>query len=552
MLTTLGIYAVLIALGVLATSVVRHVRALHMLQLDSYSNRRFIRWLFGAPSRLLDARNTALFGLVGLIHITAALLNTSGTVLIGATVWALGCAYLAFAKPGVAPVKKPLVFTGRALRILSLSVIFLTVVYVFGAILMERWLSPHYRGTIWASAGMLALGWSLVQVSPAFVVAANLVLQPVQSALNGYYVRLATRKLRRLNPKVVGFTGSYGKTSTKYFTTSILGTRYRVLKTPESFNTLLGVCRVINDELAREHEVFLVEMGAYRRGDIREIATMVNPSIGVITAIGPQHLERFGSIQAIEKAKYELIESLPNNGVAIFNYDDTRCARLADDTKGPRVVRYGVSSKAPGLDLWATDVEYGAKGLVANISTSIGDNFEIRANVLGRHNLSNILAAICVARELDLTNSEIARGCLSIKPAPHRLELLGRADGAIVIDDSYNSNPVGAINALEALSQFKTGSRILITPGMIELGEEQERWNEEFGMKAAQTCDQVILVGPQQTKPILKGLDKAGFSASACFVAKDLKEATARLNTIVKRGDVILFENDLPDLYAET
>ena len=192
---------------------------------------------------------------------------------------------------------------------------------------------------------------------------ANLILSPVQNAINRTYLRRAQHRLRDVQPLVIGITGSYGKTSTKYLLEHLLAGHRRVLKTPLSYNTMMGVCRVINESLEANIEVFIAEMGAYRRGDIKELSDFVHPTIGILTAIGPQHLERFKTIDNIQATKYELIEALPASGVAIFNNDDPRCRALADRTTHVRVMRYGLETTGQSLDLWAEHIAMGPEGL---------------------------------------------------------------------------------------------------------------------------------------------------------------------------------------------
>jgi UDP-N-acetylmuramoyl-tripeptide--D-alanyl-D-alanine ligase len=361
----------------------------------------------------------------------------------------------------------------------------------------------------------------------------------------------AGRKLRRLGPMVVGITGSYGKTSTKYFTEALLEPRFRVLKTRASFNTILGVCRAINEELGAEHKVLIVEMGAYRRGEIRDMARLTRPHIGVLTAIGPQHLERFGSIETIEKAKFELLEALPEDGIAIVNNDDLRVRRMADTLHLAEVRRYGIDTSVGELDLAAVSITHGSDGLRFTLVECGGPRVTVKTRLIGLHNVSNILAAASVARAAGVSLREIAGAIGRLAPVPHRLETHTGTDGVTIIDDAYNSNPVGAFNALDALAAFETGRKVLVTPGMVELGAEQEAWNEQFGARAAAVCDYVILVGTHQTAPIRRGLDERGFAADHLVSVPNLNGGMEALKTIVRSGDVVLFENDLPDLYDE-
>jgi UDP-N-acetylmuramoyl-tripeptide--D-alanyl-D-alanine ligase len=528
----------------------RAVRALHMLQLDSYANDRLLRWLGAAPgTRLFAPRPAAVLG--ALLALTLALSSWTPPAALAAAVlaaWVIAGTLLLVRHPTPA-AKKPLVFTGRARRILGVAIAVLAVVAV----------AAGYAAMVAAQAGrpvvalvaVLVGGLALTQLSPLAVVLANLALAPVQAAINHAYLVRARRRLGAFGPTVVGITGSYGKTTTKYIVATILAERLDVLMTPHSYNTLMGVTRTINETLRPEHRVFVVEMGAYRPGDIRELAELTRPTIGILTAIGPQHLERFGTLERIERTKYELIQGLRGDGIALFNADDPRCARLADGTTDRRVVRYGVAADRSNLDVWAEDVETSSEGSTFALATRDAGRIAVRTRLLGRHNILNILAGAGVALQLGLRLDEIAAGVAKLEPAPHRLQPIAGAPGVTVIDDSYNSNVVGSMEALAVLESFKTGRRVLVTPGMVELGELEAVSNERLGARAAEVCDYIVLVGSKQTEAIARGARGKDFAPERLRVVGTLGEATEVLRTVLRPGDVVLFENDLPDLYLD-
>ena len=551
------------------------ISSLHALQQDDYSNRRFGRWLAETPVARLIHAPVALIYLVGAgLQLDLPLPLVAPTL---ASVAAIGATLLA---PRPAPRKKPLVYTGRARRLLAVSAALTVALFVAGFVAVAALAGglDSASGAATARApGLAILLMAVVSIhaAPFVAMAANLVLVPVQASINRTYRLKARRKLARFKPMVVGITGSYGKTSTKYFAEALMESRFRVLKTRASFNTLLGVCRVVNEELGPEHEVLIVEMGAYRRGEIRDMARFVRPTIGVLTAIGPQHLERFGSIETIEKAKFELLEALPDGGTAVVNNDAPRVRRLADDlaggsgrgprggsadesadglagrNHGPQVRRYGMDVSAGELDLAAEEVRHGPDGLSFTLVERGGARTPVKTRLIGLHNVSNILASALVARTAGSSMREIAGAIGRLQPVPHRLETHTGPDGVTIVDDAYNSNPIGAANALDTLNEFDTGRKILVTPGMVELGAEQDARNQEFGVKAAAVCDFVILVGPNQTAAIRRGLESAGFAAERITSARNLTDGLAAMRGIVRAGDVVLFENDLPDLYEE-
>ncbi|MGQ4807920.1 UDP-N-acetylmuramoyl-tripeptide--D-alanyl-D-alanine ligase [Candidatus Entotheonellaceae bacterium PAL068K] len=548
------LYGVLLALLVATLwSVVRCVHALHMLQLDSYANARLLRWLWTQPSRRLieGPLSLVLLGLCGVSLLLWASESGYGVdVVLG--VWCVTGGVL-FLRRKAPQAKKALIYTPRALRILSLAcVLDLAVsgaygVYAFGQIEPGMTMAELSKTVLLC----FLVVFIIIHGAPFAVMLANGMLMPIQAAINARYLAVARRRLRQGAPVVVGITGSYGKTSTKYFLDVLLRERYCPLKTPQSFNTLMGICRVINHDLQPYHDVFIVEMGAYRRGDIRDLADLVEPQIGILTAIGPQHLERFKTMANIEATKYELIASLGPSGIAVLNNDDDRCRVLANRTRQGKVVRYGLDHTQPGLRVWAEGITPNPPGQTFTLVDSDGNRAQTHTGLVGRHNVLNILGAACAALEMGLRLDDIARTIPKIQPAPHRLQLLHGAGGVTVLDDSYNANPLGAAEALNVLRDFTTGKRILVTPGMVELGEIEAEENEKFGARAASVCDYVLLVGPMQTQAILRGLERQCFPPERIRIVQDLAAATAELHHIVQAGDVVLFENDLPDLYVE-
>jgi UDP-N-acetylmuramoyl-tripeptide--D-alanyl-D-alanine ligase len=530
----------------------RTQRALHMLQLDSYANGRLLQWLTAQPrSRLIDLPSGLCHVVfLGLVLVLPRTVITTTFLLAGWSACEAGLLLYAYRR--AEPPKKPLVYTGRALRILGTSLAIASAVMGVSTWLGLSRLQSDLSTALSPGAVLVIMLAALVviQLSPLTTVSANLALSPVQNAINRTYLRRARQRLRDVKPLVIGITGSYGKTSTKYLLEQLLAKHRRVLKTPLSYNTMLGVCRVINESLEANTEVFIAEMGAYRRGDIKELSDFVRPTIGILTAIGPQHLERFKTIDNIQATKYELIEALPASGVAIFNNDDPRCRALADRTTHVRVMRYGLETAGQNLDLWAEHIAMGPEGLSFTMVGRDGSRVNVRTILLGHHNVLNILGASSAALAIGIPLVDLAQAIQELPPVPHRLQLLDNGGGVTVIDDSYNSNPIGATEALEVLGSFATGRRILVTPGMVELGPFEVQLNEALGAKAAEVCDYVVLVGVERTKPLVAGLRSKNFPPEKIRVVRDLKGATIVLPTIVGAGDTVLFENDLPDQYS--
>ena len=535
-----------------ARAVVRTSGGLHILQLEGYKTGRYLKWMRQHLNNCFEVGEILIVGLLLVFTISISMLYPQyhGTWLFPVLyiVWGGFQVYMLTRRKKV-EAKKPLVYTARAKRVFGLSIgllVGLAVGIVFTA-----------EETSWRVAAFL-----FSEVSVINLTIANLLIYPLERTINEAYLLSARKRIKAFSPKVVGITGSYGKTSTKYILHRILSEKFNTLMTPDSYNTPMGICKVIRGQLTAEHEIFIVEMGAYKRGDIRELCNLASPQIGILTAVGPQHLERFKSIENIAKTKYELIESLPPGGLAVFNCDNEICAKLADkrEQDGNPVRRYATESSPVGsvskpAQLTATNIRHTDEGLAFTVQALVNmqdtTEVEIRTQLLGRHNVSNILAAMAVAIECGMTFEEIRAAIANVEPVPHRLQLTPSAGGVTIIDDSFNSNPVGAKAALEVLTEIGDGKKVLVTPGMVELGEKEYEENKKLGEQAANVCDLVILVGPTRTIPILDGLKAAAYPNQQIIVALNLDEVKQHLATRVQSGDVVLFENDLPDNYNE-
>jgi UDP-N-acetylmuramoyl-tripeptide--D-alanyl-D-alanine ligase len=311
----------------------------------------------------------------------------------------------------------------------------------------------------------------------------------------------------------------------------------------------MGIARVLREQLRPEHEVFVAELGDHVVGDIASLCRLLRPTVGVLTTLGPEHLERFGSMENVVASKRELLAALPQDGIAVLNADDELARGLEQAARVGRTVRYGardVTAEVRALDVRTTRV-----GLAFSLEVAGEEPVEVRAALLGEHNVSNLLAAAATAHALGMSPREIATAIGGVQPIEHRLQPIHAPSGVLVIDDAFNSNPTGAAAALDVLASLEGGRKILVTPGMIELGEREAEENRLFGVRAARACDEVILVGRGRAEPLLEGLGSAGFPAERTHVVDGLAQATELLGTLVRAGDVVLFENDLPDTYAD-
>ena len=517
------------------------LHALHVLQLEEYQTGRFWRWLASHGRSAVDRPLVA--GVAGVIVLALVLPGLAWLIApIGGV--ALG---IRQSLPSKQPeAKKPLVLTARARRLLASWVFCAVVVAVIVFVLANR-LPVVARTAPFPSIALalLVVGafcWPLMSL-------ANLVVYPVEAGFRRYYLSSARRILRRYHPVVIGVAGSYGKTSTKSILVQIVSTRHPALATPRSFNTPMGLCRVIREQLRPECHYFVAELGAYKRGEIEQLCRLVRPSIGVLTAVGPEHLERFGSMENVVRAEFELIDALPADGLAVFNGDDDTCRELSVRCRCRRVLVGGPPD--PRRTLWAEEVRLTSAGLDLTVCASDGQRAAVTTRLLGRHNVANVLAASAAALACGMSFGEVVAAIPRLEPIEHRLQLIPNGNGIAVIDDTYNSNPRGAATALETLGTFEGGRRYLVTPGMVELADLQDAAHREFGRQAAEVCDGVILIGPKQTNAIADGLVEAGFGRDRLIVTRNLAEATELLKTLLQRGDAVLFENDLPDNYDE-
>ena len=446
------------------------------------------------------------------------------------------------------PVKKALVFTQRATRLYRANMLLTALVVIIPSLV---YFFIANKISIYVFILILAgISYIVYRMQPFFIYLSTAIMKPVEEKINmSYYVSAQRIIKEREDLNVVGITGSFGKTSTKFIVGTILSEKFNVLNTPESYNTPMGLSKVINNTLNPNHEVFVAELGAKVIGEIREVAELVQPKIGVLTSIGPVHIETFKNIDNIMKTKYELIEELPTDGVAIFNYDNEYIKKLADKTFKEKLL-YGLED-IENLDIYADDIVVSELGSTFTLKDKGGNSISCTTKLLGRHNIYNILAGVCVAITLGLSFEEISRGIGKIEPVEHRLNIINPGTGIIIIDDAFNSNPIGTKAALDVLSQFKEGKKIIVTPGMIELGEMEEAANREFGVNIGKVCDYVILVGEKRTKPIYEGIMETNYNESNIFVVNNLEEATTQIGKIAKPKDVVLFENDLPDNYSE-
>jgi UDP-N-acetylmuramoyl-tripeptide--D-alanyl-D-alanine ligase len=362
------------------------------------------------------------------------------------------------------------------------------------------------------------LGWfaPLLLLSVSAKVLLTLALTaPLEAVIARHYIRKAVKKIKYRDLIVIGITGSAGKTSTKNILAQLLGTQFSVLASPHSFNTPSGFSRTINEHYNGQ-QILIMEMGARRVGDIAKLCKLTNPTYGIITTVNPQHLETFKTIENIAKTKEELARALPKNGFLVSNAENEFCRNFKSEAK----IALVSSADAP------------------------------ETNLLGAHNALNIAAASAMARYLGISEEVIAETCLKLTQTPHRLELIKSQNGINILDDSYNANIDGAREALKVLRSFG-GKRVVQTAGLVEQGKNSYNANFALGEEIAKNANVVILVGETNKTAILDGINATKETAEPLDVYTVLNnaEAMALYPKILKSGDALLIENDLPDGY---
>ena len=532
---------ILLAVAYIAAAVLGLRYYTHMLQLSSYQFQGYFRFL-GTIQSKYGLHIGALCTLIG-----AGFLYKAG---YGAPLLILAILFLAFTVVMYIPraAKKKFVVTKRVTRLfVTYAVLFLIFLVVSLVLIFGR-----ENGNLPASV-IMAVFIGLLPLVPAL---ANLINKPIENRINQYYIDDAKRLLNE-HPslRIIGITGSFGKTSVKYYLTTLLSEGFSVLMTPESFNTPMGIVRTIREHLKPTHQIFVCEMGARHLHDIKEITDIVHPDDGILTSIGYQHLETFHSLENIVSTKYELLDAVDEKEKAEGGKKDGKHLKFVNgdneiiraNMKYQDAITYGLSE---GCDYRATDIKVTNAGTAFTVTAPSGDSAEYTTRLVGRHNVENIVGAIAAANSFGIPMSKLKIAVRRLQPVPHRLELVKHGNVSI-LDDAYNSNPNGAKVAVETLGLFEDSVKILVTPGMVELGEKEDEYNAEFGKQAAAVCDYIILVGEKQTQAIKKGALEAGFDADRLFVKNSLNEATALMYELdAGRNKVILLENDLPDNYA--
>ena len=520
----------------------RLMRYLHILQQDDYDNGRLLSWMF--RYKVIDKRISVILLLLATGNYFADL-PVMGVNIALFLVFAL--AFYNESDPRKA-AKKAFVLTTRARRILITAMIYTTLLGLGGFYLAQPafWVIP-------------------VQLLPFILILGNLTLDPYETLVQRKFYDEARTKLNELSPTVIAITGSYGKTSVKHILGHILKKNARTLITPGSVNTLMGITRIIREQLEPNHKFFIVEMGAYGPGSITSLCQLTPPDYGIISSIGHAHYERFKTLDAVVRAKFELAEAvLANHGTVIvhertlkFKHSQSMRHKNMDsfiacgepihiqDPKSAQEYSYLTPD-----DLSILSVEQTPKGICVRLEWK-EEKYTLRAPLYGIHHGHNLALAFACAMTLGLDAKDIKTALASTPQITHRLEVKQQIDGSIIIDDAFNANPPGfrsALHVLRILADDRDGRAILVTPGIVELGNKHDEVHRTLGMLAAEVCDIVIVVSPSRIPTFMEGF-KCMDSGKALQQFETFAAAEKWLLKNKRTSDVILLENDLPDMY---
>jgi len=508
----------------LAIGIFSLTRQLQMLQQNSYFPSRYTSWLKDNISNL-PVIAYLLVSVLMCFKLYLLQMIFSAVVLLACI-----CSSINTQKKSI----KKLVFTDRVKRLYAAAGIFLLILLIPYIILPE-----NIFGRL--SATLMIL---LSFISPLLTYISWALTYPIEKAVSKWYVNDAKRILREhKNLKVIGITGSYGKTTTKFILTRILSEKFNTVCTPQSFNTTMGVVRTVREKLQPQTQIFVCEMGAKNVGDIKEICDIAHPDSGLITSVGAQHLETFKSVDNVFKTKFELADAVAEKGGKVYINGDS--AEIISRANTDKYTTYGTKDE---FGYTAENISYGRNG--SEFDVKLGDKtVHLISRLLGLHSIINITGAAALAYEMGVSPEDIKYAVASLKPTEHRLEMKSSIAGSVMIDDAYNANPEGSLEAVRVLGSFDGMQKVIITPGLIELGEQEYDCNFRLGLECADKCDIIIFVGINRSKPMVDAVNTTEFDKSKMFVAASFKEAMEIYSRFADNNTVLLIENDLPDNY---
>ena len=437
--------------------------------------------------------------------------------------------------------------TARANRIFSIALVLNVIFYLA---LSLPCISCHGETENYLQK-ILIFNILILQFLPFSLIFANLLLSPFEKYTKLKYKNEAKAILKKMNPYVIGITGSYGKTSVKSALGEVMNNALApTFCPPKSINTEMGITREIRENLKPNQKYAVIEMGAYNVGSIKRLCNLTPPQAGLVTVVGMAHLERYGTLERIYQAKSELAQALPQDGILVCNGDNEGARKMASEYPKKITLLYGMKPELGKLDCIASNVSFSLEG--TNFDLLWKDKkYSASTKLLGLPALSNLLGVFTMACTLGADPEFVLATIRNIKPVDNRLSL-SREGQVYFLRDAYNSNPLGFEAALDVLAQLPAARKILMTPGMVELGSMQYEENKKAAFQAAKCCDFVILVGETNRKALKDGLESGGFKAENLIICDTRTEAFTKLNTLMQNGDIVLIENDLTDLYEMT
>lgn len=423
-------------------------------------------------------------------------------------------------------LKVPVAFTPRLKRLYTVLVLISAILVYFVITLL------NFADFVWGNSVFSTLRYVPLSVFPVLIIPimllSNAVAKIYEIPHNKSFVKKARIKLGNSNLKIIAITGSYGKTSTKRILSDILSKKYRVLSTPRSYNTPMGIALSVNSANPEDYDIFIAEMGARHSGDIAELCELCPPEYAVITGICPQHIETFKTVENIVKAKGEILSGCKKAFISadcIDLFKDYNCTKIVPDC--------------------VKDIVSDCTGSTFTLVFG-NESVKTHTKLLGRHSVENIALAAQIAYDMGMSAEEIAEAVKDVEYIEHRLQLI-ESQGVNILDDGYNSNVKGAAAAVEVLKSFK-GRKIAVTPGLVELGLLEESGNKLLGAELA-GLDYVILVGETLVLPVKTGYSEAGGDLEKLVIVPTLDRAQEVLKGYLSAGDTVLFLNDLPDIY---
>ena len=528
------------------------IKSIHIMQLNSYNIDQQIIWYKKNFKSLIINFLLIAINFYTVINI----INFSFTIYILFYITNLFLLIIITIKNLPKKQKKELVWTKRIIRMFVINNITLIIVLYF---LINTFNNNTHEFFI------IICGF-LIGFTPIVNFLVFLIMTPIENLLKLKYINSAKNILNKnTNLSVIGITGSYGKTTVKHFLYEVLSKKYLVCKTEGSFNTPMGICMTINNNLKNIDDLFITEMGARRKGDIKEICNIVEPDSCIITSIGSQHLDTFKNIENVINTKFELVDSVLNkikkNRVSNKNFDNIILLNADNKYIFDKYNKYTADEKkylwTYGLnetnDFYVKNIKYDDIEIKFQfVAKKLDVEFELATKIIGEHNILNIIAAASFSLLMKVEKNDIQIAIKNLKQIEHRLELKRIDDKTILIDDAYNSNPIGAKNAIKLLSNFSGYKKIIITPGMVELGDKQYDENFELGVNIAKGCDSAIIVGKANKVSLSDGINSVCSELKKEIEIKFFDDFNTAYNEVINKihdKKIILIENDLPDNY---